>query len=73
MWAPMGKLVPKLPEVVNFAYDLHFRHVIDHWKGILKKYTLFHQNLTLSIVLSWQAKKTLFRAPKWPWKYIKMC
>jgi hypothetical protein len=30
MWAPMGKLVPQLPEVVNFAYDLHFRHMIAH-------------------------------------------
>jgi hypothetical protein len=22
MWAPMGKLVPQLPGVVTFAYDL---------------------------------------------------
>jgi hypothetical protein len=50
MWAPMGKLVPQLPEVVNFAYDLHFRCVIAHWKGILEKYTLHHQTLTLSTI-----------------------
>jgi hypothetical protein len=50
MWAPMGKLVPQLPGVVTFAYDLHFRHVIAHWKGIFENYTLCHQTLTLSIV-----------------------
>jgi hypothetical protein len=50
MWAPMGKLVPQLPGVVTFAYDLHFRHVIAHWKGIFENYTLHHQTLTLSTV-----------------------
>jgi hypothetical protein len=34
MSAPMGKLVPQLLDVVTFAYDLCFRHVIAHWKGI---------------------------------------
>ena len=47
IWAPMGKLVPQLLGVVNFLYDLHFRHVIACWKGILEKYTLYHQTLTL--------------------------
>jgi hypothetical protein len=46
----MDKLVPQLPRVVNFAYDNRFRHVIARWKGIFEKYTLHHQNLTLSIV-----------------------
>jgi hypothetical protein len=50
MWAPMGKLVPQLPGVVTFAYDLRFRHVIAHWKGILENYTLHHQTLTPSTV-----------------------
>jgi hypothetical protein len=50
MWAPMGKLVPQLPEVVTFAYDLYFMHVIVRWKGIFENYTLNHQTLTLSIV-----------------------
>jgi hypothetical protein len=50
MWAPMGKLVPQLPGVVTFSYDLCFRHMITHWKDILEKYTLLHQTLTLSIV-----------------------
>ena len=40
MWAPMGKLEPQIPRVINFAYELHFRHVIAHWKGIFKKYTI---------------------------------
>ena len=50
MWAPMGKLVPQLHGVITFAYDLHFRHVIAHYKGIFEKYTLCNQNMTLSIV-----------------------
>ena len=48
MWAPMGKLVPQLPGVVNFAYDLCFRPVIARWKGISEKYTFFHHTLTKS-------------------------
>jgi hypothetical protein len=43
----MGKLVPELPKVVPFSYDLHFRHVIAHWKGILEKYVLRCQTLSL--------------------------
>jgi hypothetical protein len=50
MWAPMGKLLPQLLGVVKFSENLHFRHVIDRWKGILDKYKLFHQKMTLSIV-----------------------
>ena len=72
MWAPVGKLVPQLFEVVTFAYDLHFRCVIPRWKGILENYTLRHQNLTSSIVFMWRAKKTLFRPPKRSCKYNKM-
>jgi hypothetical protein len=48
MWAPMGKLVPQLPGVVTFAYDLRFRHVIARWKGIFKNYTLRHKNLIVA-------------------------
>ena len=50
MWASMGKLVPQLPRVVTFAYDLRFRRVIARWKVISEKYTLFHQTLTPSTV-----------------------
>jgi hypothetical protein len=50
MWAPMGKLVPQLRGVVPFAYEICFRCVIAHWKGISESYTLFHQTLISSIV-----------------------
>ena len=51
MWAPIGKLVPKISRVVALSYDIHFSHVISHWKGLLDIYTLRRQTLTLSIVL----------------------
>jgi hypothetical protein len=47
MWVLMGKLVPQLPGVVNFVYDLHFRCVIARWKGIFENYKLWHQNKPL--------------------------
>ena len=72
MWALMAKLVPQLPGVITFPYNLCFRCVIAHWKGIFENYTLCHQNLTLSIVWLWRSKKQLFRTPKRPWKYRKM-
>jgi hypothetical protein len=33
----LGKLVHQLPGVVTFAYDLHFRRTIAHWKGIIEE------------------------------------
>jgi hypothetical protein len=33
----LGKLVHQLPGVVTFAYDLRFRHMIAHWKGIIEE------------------------------------
>jgi hypothetical protein len=59
MWAPMGKLVPQLPVVVTFAYNLHFRRVIAHWKGIFEKYTLFHQNLIFFFSLTMPRQKNI--------------
>ena len=50
MWALMGKLVPQLPLIVTFAYDFCFSPVIACWKGILEKYTLRYQTLSLHIV-----------------------
>ena len=73
MWDPMDKLVPQLLGVIIFSYNLCFRCMIAHWKGLSENYTICHQTLTLSIVWLWRAKKTLFRAPKRPWKYNKMC
>jgi hypothetical protein len=34
-----GKLVPQLLRVLTFSYDLRFRHVIAHWKGIFRRTT----------------------------------
>ena len=50
-----GKLVHQLLRVITFAYDIRFKHTIAHWKGIFKDYTFFHHNLTMFIVLMWQA------------------
>jgi hypothetical protein len=36
-----GKLVHQLPGVVTFAYDLHFRRTIAHWKGIVMFILIF--------------------------------
>jgi hypothetical protein len=32
----LGKLEYQLPLVITFAYDLCFRSMIAHWKGIIK-------------------------------------
>ena len=72
MWASMGNLVPQLPRVVTFAYDICVRCVIDRWKCISENYTLCCQTLSTPTVWLWRAKKTLFRPPKRPWKYNKM-
>jgi hypothetical protein len=32
----MGKLVPQLPRVITFVYDLRFRRVITYWKDIFE-------------------------------------
>jgi len=50
MRAPMSKFVPQLPVVVNFSYNLRFRHVIAHWKCFFENYTLRRQTLTPSTV-----------------------
>jgi hypothetical protein len=33
----LGKLVHQLPEVVTFVYNLCFRRMIAHWKGIVEE------------------------------------
>jgi hypothetical protein len=50
LWVSWCNLVPQLPRIVSFEYNLCFRSVIAHWKGILENYTFLHQNLTSSIV-----------------------
>ena len=39
----LGKLVHQLLGVVNFSYDLHFRHMIAHWKDLSEEYNIFHK------------------------------
>jgi hypothetical protein len=36
----LGKSVHQLPGVVTFAYDLHFRHMIAHWKDLSEDYNI---------------------------------
>jgi hypothetical protein len=50
LWVSWCNLVPQLPRVVTFAYDLCFRCVIARWKGLSESYTFYHQTLTPSTV-----------------------
>ena len=36
----LGKLVHQLPGVITFASDLHFRHMISHWKDLSEEYNI---------------------------------
>jgi hypothetical protein len=56
-----GKLVHQLPGVVTFAYDLHFRCTIAHWKELSKEYTCFHHTLakSYSVTVSHPKKRCL--------------
>jgi len=64
----LGKLVHQFPGVVAFAYDLCFRRMIAHWKGIIVEIH-FRCNIEVnSILQTCFPKKTSFRASKWPWK-----
>jgi hypothetical protein len=55
----LGKSVHQLPEVVTFAYDLHFRRMIAHWKDLSKDYNSCTKFCYRDI-----PQKTLFRASK---------
>jgi hypothetical protein len=61
-----GKLVHQLLRVVTFAYDLRFRHVIAHWKGILEEIHFGCSIMPLAIIENLDLKKTSFRPSKWP-------
>jgi len=50
IWEPMDNLVPQLSRVVTFSYNFHIRHLISHWKGVIKNYTLCRQTLTRLII-----------------------
>jgi hypothetical protein len=62
----LGKLVHQLPGVVTFAYDLRFRHVIAHWKGIFEEIHFGGSIMPLSIIEELDREKPSFRPSKWP-------
>ena len=62
------KLVHQLPGVVTFAYDLCFRCMIAHWKGIVKEIHFWGSIMPLTIIENIDPKKTSFRPSKWPRK-----
>jgi hypothetical protein len=64
----LGKLVHQLPEVETFAYDLRFRRMIVHWKGIVEKIHFGGSIMSLSVIEKLDPKKPLFRHTKWPRK-----
>jgi hypothetical protein len=64
----LGKLVHQLPGLVTFAYDLRFRHVIAHWKGIIEKIPFMGSIMHLDINEEIYLEKPSFRPSKWPRK-----
>ena len=53
----LGKLVHQLPRVVTFAYDLRFRRMISHWKGIVEEIH-FSFNIEVNLIFqTWFPKK----------------
>jgi hypothetical protein len=64
----LGKLVHQLPGVVTFSYDLRFRHVIAHWKGIIEEINFGVSIMPLAIIEKINSEKPSFRPSKWPWK-----
>jgi hypothetical protein len=64
----LGKLVHQLPGVVTFAYDLRFRRMIAHWKGIIEEIHFGGSIMPLVIIENLISKKPSFRPSKWPRK-----
>jgi hypothetical protein len=54
----LGKLVHQLHGVVTFAYDLHFRCMIAHWKGIIEEIHFGGSIIPLAIIEELDPKKT---------------
>jgi hypothetical protein len=64
----LGKLVHQLPRLVTFAYNLYFRRVIAHWKGIIKEIHFGGSIMPLAINEGIDPEKPSFRHSKWPRK-----
>jgi hypothetical protein len=61
----LGKLVHQLLGVVTFAYDLYFRRVIAHWKGIIGEIYFGGSIMPSAIIEELNPKKPSFRPSKW--------
>ena len=70
----LGKLVHQLPGVVTFSYDLRFRRMIVHWKGIVEEIHFGSSIMPLNIIQKIDPEKYSFRPSKWPrkWKLLKI-
>jgi hypothetical protein len=64
----LGKLVHQLPGVITFAYDLRFRFVIAHWKGIIEEIHFGESIISFIIIEEIYIEKPSFRPSKWPQK-----
>jgi hypothetical protein len=64
----LGKLVHQLLGVVTFAYDLRFRCMIAHWKGIVEEIHFGGSIMLFSIIENLDIEKPSFRPSKWPRK-----
>jgi hypothetical protein len=64
----LGKLVHQLPRVVTFAYDLRFRRMIAHWKGIVEEINFGGSIMPLTIIENLDLEKPSFGPSKWPRK-----
>jgi hypothetical protein len=64
----LGKLVHQLLRVVTFAYDLRFRCMIAHWKGIIKEIHFGGSIMPSYIIENLYLEKPSFGPSKWPRK-----
>jgi hypothetical protein len=60
----LGKLVHQLPGDITFAYDLRFRHVIGHWKGIIEEIHFGGSIIPSIFIEELDLEKTSFRPSK---------
>jgi hypothetical protein len=64
----LGKLVHQLPGVITFSYDLRFRCMIAHWKGIVEEIHFGGSIIPLDKIENLNLEKPSFRPSKWPRK-----
>jgi hypothetical protein len=59
----LGKLVHQLPGVVMFSYDLYFRRMIAHWKGIIEEIH-FWGSIMASVIIEKLDLKNIHLGPQ---------